>query len=213
MTVLLADGTHGDQTGSAFPADAEYAVKWIQRASAVLGGREVAIEAKRESIQSLRRQLDKETDPVRHQAILDQIAALEAGIESLYRGSNDDEGLYALMRRAVLLAIDRADMEKTYQASMRGQEEVERRFAEAMGDMLRDGYWSNTSYAPGQEELLYREAVEVMAQLSKPSVTYTAGIQNLSGISGYDQERFFCGMALRIWDAALSLNDQAYVTK
>ena len=41
------------------------------------------------------------------------------------------------------------------------------------GDLLRDGYWSNTAYAPGQEELLYLEAAEVMAALSKPSVTYT----------------------------------------
>lgn len=31
-----------------------------------------------------------------------------------------------------------------------------------MGDLLRDGYWSNTAYAPGQEELLYLEASEVM---------------------------------------------------
>ena len=53
---------------------------------------------------------------------------------------------------------------------MTGQEEIERRFAEAMGDLLRDGYWSNTAYAPGQEELLYLEAAEVMAALSKPSV-------------------------------------------
>lgn len=29
-------------------------------------------------------------------------------------------------------------------------------------DLLRDGYWSNTAYAPGQEELLYLEASEVM---------------------------------------------------
>ena len=45
---------------------------------------------------------------------------------------------------------------------MAGQEDIERRFAEAMGDLLRDGYWSNTAYAPGQEELLYLEATEVM---------------------------------------------------
>ena len=85
----------------------------------------------------------------------------------------ESDGLYALMRRAALLALERADMETLYQAAMTGQEEIERRFAEAMGDLLRDGYWSNTAYAPGQEELLYLEAAEVMAALSKPSVTYT----------------------------------------
>ena len=210
VTVLLADGTHQEQTGGGFPANAQYVIKWIQKASAVIGGKEVAVEAKRESIASLRRQLQKETETAKQQAILDQIAALEAGIEGLYTG---EDGLYALMRRAVLLAIERADVERIYQASLSGQEAIERKFAEAMGDMLRDGYWSNTSYAPGQEELLFLEASEVMAHLSKPSVSYTVSIQNLSGISGYEQERFACGMALRIWDEALSLNDQAYVTR
>jgi hypothetical protein len=57
-----------------------------------------------------------------------------------------------------------------------------------MGDMLIDGYWSNTDYAPGQEELLYKEASEVIAQLSKPTVTYSASIQNLSCIGGYELE-------------------------
>lgn len=44
-------------------------------------------------------------------------------------------------------------------------------------------------------------------------MTYTVTIQNLSGVSGYEQEVFQPNMALRIWDEALSLNDTAYVTK
>lgn len=54
---------------------------------------------------------------------------------------------------------------------MNNQQEIEKRFAEAMGDMLIDGYWSNTAYAPGQEELLYYEALGVMERLAKPTVT------------------------------------------
>lgn len=115
----------------------------------------MAVEAKRESILGLNKQLDKETNADKRQAILDQIAALKAGIQELYEGTEESDGLYALMRRAALLALERADMETLYQAAMTGQEEIERRFAEAMGDLLRDGYWSNTAYAPGQEELLY----------------------------------------------------------
>ena len=104
------------------------------------------------------------------------------------------------MRWAVLLAIDRADMDVLYQSSISGQEAIEQRFAQAMGDMLRDGYWSNTSYAPGQEELLYLEASEIMEKLAKPAITYSVTIQNLSGVSGYEQERFSLNSALRIWD-------------
>ena len=32
-----------------------------------------------------------------------------------------------------------------------------------------------------------------MAQLSKPTVTYSASIQNLSGVGGYELERFEIG--------------------
>lgn len=52
-----------------------------------------------------------------------------------------------------------------------------------------------------------------MAKLSKPFVSYTLTVQNLSGISGYEQEVFQANMVLRVWDEALSLNDAAYVTK
>lgn len=213
VTVLLIDGTHRNQVGPGFDETVEYAIQWIQRASGTIGGREVAVEAKRSSIQSLYKQYEKETDEAKRQNLLEQIHALEAGIESLYQGSGEDEGLYALMRRAVLLAIDRANLNALYQASMDGQQAIENRFAQAMGDMLIDGYWSNTNYSAGQEELLYLEAVEVMEHLAKPSVSYTVNVQNLSGLTGYEQERFSVCMALRLWDEALPLNDIVYITK
>lgn len=213
VTVLLDDGTHTLQTGGVFSEQVEYAVKWIQKASAVIGGKEVAVEAKTESIASLQKQLGKEIEQEKRQAIQEQIDALESGIRLLYQGDAEGAGLYGLMRQAVLLAVERADTQTLYHTALTGQEKVEQRFAEAMGDLLRDGYWSNTSYAPGQERLLYLEACEVMAQLSRPSVTYSVTVQSLSGVSGYEQERFRCGMALRIWDEQLRLNDWAYVTK
>lgn len=117
------------------------------------------------------------------------------------------------MQEAVDKAIKRDELNGVYESSINGQEAIEQRFAEAMGDLLRDGYWSNTSYAPGQEELLFLEGQEIMAKLAKPSVTYTVTVQNLSGISGYEQEVFQSNMAVRLWDEALLLNDQAYVTK
>ncbi len=213
ITVLLPDGTYKNQTGGTFQRDAEYAIKWIQRASAVIGGKEVAVEAKKETILSLQKLMEKETDREKQQEMLAQIAAREKAIERIYTGDAENKGLYALMREAVLLVIERDDTNALYTAAMSGQEAIEQRFAEAMGDMLRDGYWSNTSYVPGQEELLYLEACEIMEKLSKPSVTYNVTIQNLSGISGYEQERFRINTALRIWDEALGLNDWAYVTK
>ncbi len=203
LTVLMQDGTHHAQTGSAFPNDAEYAIKFIKKASGRIGGKEVAIEAKESSIASLQKQLDKTTDETKRQGLQEQITALELGIQSIYQDDGGEEGLYTLMRKAVLLVLQRTEIEKSYLSSMDSQQEIEKRFAEAMGDMLIDGYWSNTAYAPGQEELLYYEALGVMERLAKPTVTYTVDVQNLSGVSGYEQERFTLDTALRIWDEAL----------
>lgn len=152
LTVLLANGTHFTQQGGGFPAEADFAIKWIQRASASIGGKEVAIEAKRETITRLQKQLEKETDPLKRQSLVEQSTALETEIGEIFNGTQESVGLYAQMRQAVELAVERADMQGTYDDGMKEQSEIERRFAAAMGDMLRDGYWSNTSYAPGQEE-------------------------------------------------------------
>ena len=211
--MLLSDGTHQVQSGSAFTEIVQYAIKFIQKPTATIGGKEVAVEAKQASIDSLHKELQTETDATRRQSMDEQIVALENGIEQLYWGLDEEEGLYALIQKAVKLAVERADVNLLYLAASEGQEAIEERFVLAMGDMLIDGYWSNTAYAPGQEELLYREAGEVMRHLSKPSVSYTVGVQNLSGVSGYEKEMFSINMVLRIWDEALSLNDTAYITK
>lgn len=213
LTVLLDDGTHIAVYDLAFPENSEYVIKWITKASGLIGGKEVAIEAKQQSIDSWYKQLEKETDQSKQETILEQIALLEKGIREIYEGTDESAGLYVLMREAVDKAIERDALNGLYESSMSGQDAIEQRFAEAMGDLLRDGYWSNTSYAQGQEELLFLEGQEIMAKLAKPSVTYTVTIQNLSGISGYEQEVFQPNMAIRLWDEALCLNDQAYVTK
>ena len=213
LTVLLADGTHITQYDLVFPENSEYVIKWITKTSGLIGGKEVAIEAKQQSIESWNKQLAEEPDQAKQETIQEQIALLESGIQEIYEGTAESAGLYALMREAVDIAIERDVLNTQYESSMSGQAAIEQRFAEAMGDLLRDGYWSNTSYAAGQEELLFLEGQEIMAKLAKPSVTYTVTVQNLSGISGYEQEVFQPNMAVRLWDEVLSLNDQAYVTK
>lgn len=149
FTVLLKDGTHITQYDLAFSANAEYVIKWITKASGLIGGKEVAIEAKQQSIDSWNKQLTEETDQEKQETIREQIALLEKGIQEIYVGTDESPGLYSLMREAVLKAIERDAVNKVYESSMNGQSAIEQRFAEAMGDLLRDGYWSNTSYAPG----------------------------------------------------------------
>ena len=101
LTVLMQDGTHHAQTGNAFPNDAEYAIKFIKKASGRIGGKEVAIEAKESSIASLQKQLDKTTDETKRQGLQEQIIAQELGIQSIYQDDGGEDGLYTLMRKAV----------------------------------------------------------------------------------------------------------------
>ena len=101
LTVLMQDGTHHAQTGNAFPDDAEYAIKFIKKASGRIGGKKVAIEAKESSIASLRKQPDKTPDEAKRQGLQEQITALELDIQSIYQDDGGEEGLYTLMRKAV----------------------------------------------------------------------------------------------------------------
>lgn len=213
ITVLTPDGQHHSQTGWDFSQTVDYAVKFIQKPAARIGGKEVAVESKEMSIASLRKDMEKTTDEAKQASILEQINALLAEIQRIYTGSETEDGLYIQMREAVEKALELEDARIVYQAAIVLQQQIENRFALAMGDMLIDGYWSNTNYAPGQEELLYLEACGIMERLSKPAVSYSASIQNLSCVSGYEQEVFKIGMLVRVWDEALSLNDKAYVSK
>ena len=101
LTVLMQDGTHHAQTGNAFPDDAEYAIKFIKKASGRIDGKKVAIEAKESSIASLRKQPDKTPDEAKRQGLQEQITALELDIQSIYQDDGGEEGLYTLMRKAV----------------------------------------------------------------------------------------------------------------
>lgn len=107
LTVLLADGTHVTLFDLAFPENTEYVIKWITKASGLIGGKEVAIEAKQQSIESWNKQLAEEIDQAKQETIREQIALLESGIQEIYEGTAESVGLYALMREAVDKAIER----------------------------------------------------------------------------------------------------------
>ena len=147
------------------------------------------MESKGLSIDSLRKEMAKTTDETKRAGLQEQIDALNAEIQGIYNGTETEPGLYAQMREAVEMAMELEDVRGEYRAALLLQQEIEQRFALTMGDMLIDGYWSNTNYAPGQEGLLYLEACEIMAQ----SCTLILGEQ-LKGktpfYAGLDKVRF-----------------------
>lgn len=50
---------------------------------------------------------------------------------------------------------------------------IEADFIIAMGDLIRDGSWSNQNYIPGQEQHLYDDAVDILKVMSRPVVNYS----------------------------------------
>ena len=90
---------------------------------------------------------------------------------------------------------------------------MESAFAEVMGDMLKDGYWSNQNYAPGQEQLLYWDALDRMNEVSKPTVKYTVGLVRLPELMGYTEDVPLINAAVHLLDDSIHLNDVAYVSK
>ncbi len=217
LTVVLANWDIAYRTVTvddpAFLPGDRYAVKLIPKAIGLIGGKEVAIEAKELMLQKHWTQWEKEMSEARREQLREQIGATEMAIMDLRYGTAESEGLYSLMTRAIDLSFTVADANAVAALDRGRQQEAENALAAALGDMLRDGYWSNTSYAPGQEMNLYLDALDIMAEVSRPAVSYTVAVQNLAMLTGYEMERFRLHQTLRIWDEALRLNDYAYVTK
>lgn len=93
------------------------------------------------------------------------------------------------------------------------QDQTEADFAAAMGDLLKDGYWSNNNYAAGQEAALYWDAYDHMEEASKPKVKYTVGLIPLSEAMGYYEKIPEINTKVRILDDDLKINDIAYISK
>lgn len=80
----------------------------------------------------------------------------------------------------------------------------EREFAEAMGGMLREGYWTDTMYIPGQENALYADALVISEQMAFPTNTWSFNIEDL--IMEEDVP-FEINQKIRIYDGELRMND------
>lgn len=52
---------------------------------------------------------------------------------------------------------------------------------DAIGDMLRDGYWQDENYVEGDEERLYKDAMDNLKEISKPETTYDIEFLDLYG--------------------------------
>lgn len=139
--------------------------------------------------------------------------AQEAGIGDLEYKADDGLTLDAAMREALAYAEEIGDMTEELNEQNDMQTEIEGTFANAMGDMLRDGYWSNTNYAIGQEQLLYWDALDQMTSVSKPKVKYNISLAVISDELGYDKDEFKLNTKIHLLDEEMRINDIVYVSK
>ena len=190
-----------------------YAYKFISPSSGLIGAKEVAISAKEELVTQRVREIEQTEDAATRERLRNEIANLNAEIEVIYNGTPESTGLYDMMRQAAVLTEQIYDLELQLDTATGSQDEVEATFYAAMGDMLNDGYWSDTNYTVGQEESLYNDAVDVLAQLSKPAVSYTVNLVTLSEAMGMTPDNFMINSRVRLYDPEVPINDLVYVDK
>lgn len=90
------------------------------------------------------------------------------------------------------------------------QNDLNASLANRLGPMLRDGYWSDTNYAPGQEESLYQDALGISRTLAFPIVTYDVDYRPVSALPGYEDEVVLLRQVVRIYDEDLGIDDVVY---
>ena len=93
------------------------------------------------------------------------------------------------------------------------QIQAEADFAEAMGDFLRDGYWSDTNYILGQEQALYDDAVNIMKTMARPTMKYTVSRVNLEHLVNHNIWDYNLNTQVRVYDPLIKANEMLYVTK
>ena len=210
-----------------FQAGDVYAVKYTtnegkSNAAGTIGSKEVSIEAKESAITQIERMKKQTTDPDKIAEYDKQIAEIRTQIQLVYTGVPETTtdpaavptvGLYTLYYQAMdqnFRLYNAKAVLATYQTQ---QSEFESQFYMDMGDMQKDGYWSNTNYIQGQEQFLYADAIKVLDQMSRPARTYTVNRVAMSDVIGYDLNDFEVNTQVRIYDPKINVNDIVYVKK
>lgn len=218
ITILQKDGGYrvvsaGENGSLSLLATDTAAIKFITKPSAKIGAKQVAIEAKEKQIQNLRNRITDTLTDEKKSEINAQISKLETEITELYSGTSGETGLYALMTSAAGLVTELNTLSKQRESAQTSQENTEADFAIAMGDMLKDGYWNNHNYTIGQEKFLYEDSVDMINQMSKPSVAYSVSLVSLNDLLLRHHMNLELNTTIRIYDPDLEVNDFAYIIR
>lgn len=216
--------TAGEGGSITFASNDKWALKFVKLPAGKIGAQQVAIETKQKMIATTQSELTKERakeHPDENKIALyeAQIVAYTQDITDIENGTKDDQqqevtpGLKKTLCIAVALAIEIDGLLKELDTLNAAQDAIESAFAAVMGDMLKDGYWSDNNYAIGQEQQLYWDALDRMNEVAKPTVKYTIGYQRMSEFMGGDGSVPEPNTAVKIFDEKLNIHDTVYVSK
>lgn len=221
VVFLQNDGEYRYETLTVDPSaqirSTDYGIaKFATGAAGLIGGKEVQIEAKEQTIEKLEGKIAVTIKTDRIAEYTAEIEQLEREITAIYEGTNDDPGLYEMMyslmnTEGLFYQLDQLNEQAEI---LNGeQDDIEATFIAAMGYMLRDGYWGNTNYAPGQEEHLYADALDMSEQMAKPKTSYTFSFVRL--LEKYDVpiEDYQLNAIVRVHDEELQVDDRLFIKK
>lgn|GEM_PF-2270464 len=226
--VILSDGRHvrakvasygvsyialtdPPDTGGATP---QRLLRFFTPASGMIGGKEVTVEAKENTLRNLYQRYEDATSDSQRESLAQQIDTTRNEIGMLYSGNDAIDGLYVLMRRAIGLAYQIRDGIAAVSEQQYSQAGTESAFASAMGDMLRDGYWNDPNYIQGQEEALLADAKEMLSYASQPSAVYTIEYVNIEDAYDHPEDlRIHLSSSIHIIDETITLNAFCFVNK
>lgn len=219
VIVLNSDGTYRSEIVVSNPESlihsGDYGIaKFSTSTFGSIGSKEIQIEAKEKEIANLQRKINATQKQDKIDEYNREIDNLEDSIENLYTMA--DTGLYAEMYQVMnpngLLSVlwQYLDVNEVLQAE---QNEVEATFVSAMGNLLRDGYWQDNNYAVDQTEYLYTDAIKMLDQLSRPSVTYSLDYVRSQDIFDLPIEDIHLNAIVRINDDDLNVHENLFVEK
>lgn len=184
-----------------------WAVKFLGPVAGTMGAREVSVEAKTTTLDTLTKAIAAADTQTERDQLTSEKTAQQASINTL----NTER--YAQMLQCIALAQSIGGYMSTIAAQQALQEQAELAFDAAMGDMLKDGAWNDKNYVAGQEESLYADALVVAAEMSRPQYEYSLSVLDLSTLTGHKGEEFKKNQKIRVYDEATGINDIAYVSE
>lgn len=204
---VTANGAYSYAAYSGAAGNERWGVKFLKPVAGVLGGKEVALEAKRATLKALTDKLNEAATANEKASYTEQINTTNAEINQLITESA------AVMKECITLALEIGTAETSIAQKQQAMKDADQTLSEALGEMLQEGYYSDETYVPGQEAALYSDAVEMLKVMSRPQVSYALSEIDLKDVEGYEDEVFDLNTAAHIICEDVQIGDYGFVSE